>query len=124
MRLKTLLLITAVFFVANAVVALLVPSVQLSPYGLTTGAAERYMAQWAGLGSLVVGLLAFSARNVAGSEARRVVLLTLLGYFIVATALSLAGILLGVMNGLGWVLVVMSMLFGASYGFLLVRQGG
>jgi ABC-type uncharacterized transport system involved in gliding motility auxiliary subunit len=58
MKFKVLLVITAIFFIINSVIALLTPATQLSLYAVTTGAGEKYMGQWGGLGSLTVALLA------------------------------------------------------------------
>lgn len=122
MKLRTLLIITAATYSGSGIVAVLAPSKQLSLYGVAGSPAATFMAQWAGLGSMVVGLLAWSARGLAIPEAKCTVLLTLLVYFIIAAVLSLAGTVSGVMSAVGWVLFIVNVLFaGCSAYFLAAR---
>lgn len=122
MRLKHLLMATAVFSLANALITLPIPAVQLSLYGVTDGAAVRYMAQWAGLGSLAVGLIALMSRSVADQHAQRAVGLALLAYCVVGAGLSVLGTLTAVMSPWGWSLVVLYLLFAAGYVTVLLRS--
>jgi len=120
MKLRPLLVVTAAIYVGSGIVAVLAPSKQLSLYGVAETPAATFMAQWAGLGSIVVGLLAWSARGLGMPEAKRAVLFTLLAYFIVASVLSLAGTVSGVMSGVGWVLFIVNVLFAGCWACFLV----
>lgn len=64
MKLRTLFLITAVFFTINAPIALLSPATQLSLYGVPAGPGASYMAQWAGLGSVAIALMSWLSRDL------------------------------------------------------------
>jgi hypothetical protein len=123
-RLKHLLMATAVFLLGNALITLPMPAVQLSLYGVADGAAARYMAQWAGLGSFAVGLVALMARSVADRHAQRAVGVALLAYYVVGAGLSVLGTLTGVMTPWGWSLVVLYLLFAAGYVTVLLRSPG
>ncbi len=122
MRAKHLFVVTAVLYVPQAVVTLLTPTASLSMYGVVFGAGAAYMAQWAGLGSMVVGLLVWFARDLVPSGGRRVVERTLLAYFLVAGVLSVVGMVSGEMGAAGWALVAINVLFVAAYGFVLARE--
>ena len=122
MKLKNLFVITALFFLINAVVALLVPGTQLSLYGVTSGPGEKYMGQWAGLGSIAIGLLAWFARNVADPDAKRAIIITLLIYFVIGVVISVLGTISGVMSAMGWSLVIIYLLFAAGYAYFLFRK--
>jgi ABC-type uncharacterized transport system involved in gliding motility auxiliary subunit len=122
MKFKVLLVITAIFFIINALIALLIPATQLSLYDVTTGAGEKYMGQWAGLGSMAVALLAWFSRNISDYEASRAIYLTLLIYFIVGLIISITGTISGVMSAMGWSLVIIYLLFATAYAYFLLRH--
>ena len=124
MKLKTLFFITAIFFAINAPIAVVFPAVQLSLYGVSTGPAQNYMAQWAGLGSVVVALVAWFARNLAEGKARDSAALTLLIYFLFSFGISVSGIVSGVMSVIGWPLAGICLLFASGYGYFLLKKPG
>lgn len=124
MKLKTLLLVTAVFFIVNAPIALIFPATQLSLYGMEAGPGVNYMAQWAGLGSAAIALMAWFARGVPESEAKRVVLPTLMIYFTLSLIVSVYGVISGVMSAIGWALAGICLLFAVGYGYLLLEKPG
>lgn len=122
MKIRTLFLITAIFFAINAPIALIFPSIQLSLYGVTPEPGANYMAQWAGLGSVVVALIAWFARDLSDQQARRRIILTLTIYFILGSVISILGAVSGVMNAIGWVLGSICLLFAISYSYLLIKH--
>ena len=122
MKLKTLFIITTAFFIINAPIALLVPGTQLSLYGVTTSPGANYMAQWAGLGSITIALIAWLARNLEDSEARRNIVLTLMIYFILGFVISVFGTITGVMSAMGWSLVLICLLFAIGYAYFLNKK--
>lgn len=122
MKLRLLFIITSAFFIINAPIALLVPWIQLSLYGVATGPGSNHMAQWAGLGSLTVALIAWFARNLTESQERRGIVQTLMIYFIVGLLLSAVGTVSGVMNAMGWSLVAIYFLFASGYAYFLLKK--
>jgi hypothetical protein len=122
MKYKVLLVITAIFFILNSIIALLTPATQLSLYNVTTGAGEKYMGQWGGLGSLAVALLAWFSRNISDYDARKAINLTLLFYFIVGLTISITGTVSGVMSAMGWSLVAIYLVFTIAYSYFLFRN--
>lgn len=124
MNLRRLLLVTAILFASNGVVALTRPAVQLSFYGVIADPGVEYMARWAGLGSLVLGLLSLAARKVTDRKAQRAIVISLMIYFAAGAGISLLGTLSGLMSTMGWLLVVVYLLFAIAYSSLLVREFG
>ena len=120
MRLRHLLTATAVLWVASAAVALAAPAAQLAIYGVADAPGTRYMARWAGLGSLAVGTLAFLLRDVTDARARRAAALGLLVYFGVGALLSALGAATGAVNAAGWPLLAVNVLFAAGYARFLL----
>jgi hypothetical protein len=119
---KLLLLVTAVTWLGNGVVTLVSPTTQLSLYDVEGHAATLHMAQWAGLGSVVVGLLAWFGFRAASPAATRPYIWTLLVYYIVAAALSASGVLAGTVGRIGVVLAVVTGLFAVGYGAALLGR--
>lgn len=122
MKLKTLFTVTAVFFIINSAIAILIPEIQLSLYGVMEGAGANYMAQWAGLGSVVVALMAWFARKFDDLEAQSKIILTLMIYFILAFGVSLLGTISGIMNAIGWSLVVICLFFAVGYSYYFLNN--
>lgn len=115
MNRSTLLRVTAAIYVVSGVAAMVAPTRQLALYGVAANPAALSMAQWAGLGSLVVGLLAWSAQP----GTNRSLLRTLLAYFVVAAGLSLVGTLSGTLSSAGWVLLSFNVFLAGCYTYLL-----
>jgi hypothetical protein len=122
MKLKHLLLITAVIYLINGITSVIYPSLQLSVYNLFSDKELNYMAQWAGLGSVVVGLVAISGMKITDHSAQRQVILTLFIYFAAAALLSLSGSIAGIMGSAGWVLTVFNILFLIGYSYFLFKN--
>jgi hypothetical protein len=122
MKLRTLFSITALFFIINAPIALLIPGRMLSLYGIAPGPGVNHMAQWAGLGSIMIALIAWIARNEPGSQIGRSITLALLIYFILGAAVSLYGTLAGIMSNIGWVLVIIYSIFTLSYSYSFLKN--
>ena len=117
MKLKALLTITALFFMINSAIAIMMPGIQLSLYGVIEDPGANYMAQWAGLGSAVVALTAWFARKFDDPEAQRKIIFTLMIYFILAFGISFLGTISGVMKAIGWSLVLICLFFAVGYSY-------
>jgi cytosine/uracil/thiamine/allantoin permease len=104
MKLKNLLIINAVVLGGSGIGAVLVPAKVLSLYGVTLGPAVILMAQYAGLGSIAIGLVAWFARNVEDSRAQRAIILALLIAYVIGVIISVLGTISGVMK-VGWPVV-------------------
>jgi hypothetical protein len=112
---SNLLRVTAAIYVLSGIAAMVVPARQLALYGVEASPAALSMAQWAGLGSVVVGLLAWSAQP----GTNRSLLRTLLVYFLVAAALSLDGTLSRTLSGAGWLLLAFNLSLAGCYTYVL-----
>jgi len=121
-KIKTLFTITSVFFIINSAIAILMPNVQLSLYGVKTSPGANYMAQWAGLGSVVVALIAWFARKFDEPKVQREIVLVLLIYFILGFVISVLGTTLGIMNAIGWSLAIICLFFVIGYAYFYFRN--
>ena len=79
------------------------------------------MAQWAGLGSVVVALLAWFARDISDYQARRSIIVTLTIYFIIGSVISILGATSGLINLTGLILTIICLLFTVAYSYFLFK---
>lgn len=116
MKLRNLLIINAIVSCASGICAVLIPEPVLSLYGVTSGPAVLLMAQYAGLGSIVIGLIAWLTRNVKDSDAQRAIILTLLIANIIGAIISVLGTISGIMK-VGWPVVGFYLFFALGYAY-------
>lgn len=116
-------------FIANAVVSLsfgagcvLAPQLFLSLFGATLGPAGAQMMQYGGAWLIGLGLLTWLTRDAAGSETGRIIGLALLVAYAVALVVSVRAQLRGVLNLLGWMPVLVQLLFVAGFACLLFAK--
>jgi hypothetical protein len=119
MKLRTFLIINAVIMLCQGAYAMLLPVTVLSQYGVSNGPVESFMAQYAGLGTFVMGLLALFFRNITDHKAQRAVVLTLLSANVIGVIISVLGMISGVIGAMGWVVVVFYLFFVVCYAYFL-----
>jgi hypothetical protein len=125
MKLNTLFTITAVVSLAYAIGLLLLPATLLTMYGVTSGPGEQLMTQLFGVELLAVGLVAWFARNVTDSSARRAILLAFLISQVIGVVVTLMGTLSGGFNAVGWSAVAIYLLLGlGSAYFQFMKPSG
>jgi hypothetical protein len=116
MKLKSLLLLNALVAGASGLCGVLLPEMLLSLAGIAPGSETLLVARFAGLGNLVICLVAWLTRDVSDAEARRAVILVLLIANILGAAISISGILSGVMI-LGWPVAGLYLVFVLGYAY-------
>lgn len=127
MTLRTLLVANAAVSLPFGIGSVLAPHLFLSLFGATLGPAGALMMQYGGAWLIGLGLLTWLARGAAASEAGwaiagRSVVLALLVAYAVALVVSVLGQLAGVLNPLGWLPVLIQLLFVAGFGYLLFAE--
>lgn len=116
MKLRSLLMINAVVLGGSGISAVLVPARVCSLYGVQLGREVIMMAQYAGLGSVAIGLVAWFARNVKDTQAQRAIVLAFLITHVIGIIISVLGTISGVMK-LGWPVIVLYSLFALAYAY-------
>jgi uncharacterized membrane protein len=122
MRLKNLLVITAVIMLCQGTYAMLLPATVLSQYGVSTGPVAIFMARYAGLGTFIMGLLAFFSRGIEDEKAKRAVTLTLVIANAVGVIISAAGMISGVIGATGWVVIGFYLFFVMGYAYFHFKK--
>jgi hypothetical protein len=119
MTYKNIMVIKAVVCLVFGVILVSIPGTLLSFLGaaLNPGGAFTAREYAAALfGNLV---LTWFARNAADSDARRAIILALFVYDAIGFVVSLFTTLSGVLNPLGWFIVVVYLFFTVAFGSLL-----
>jgi SAM-dependent methyltransferase len=116
MTLRKLLVINAIVLGGSGIGAVLVPARVLSLYGVTPNPAAILLAQYAGLGSIAIGLVTWFARNVEDSRAQRAIILALLITYVIGVIISILGTISGVMK-VGWPVVGLYLLLALGYAY-------
>ena len=121
MKFRNLLILNAIFIGISGILALLFPTRVLSLYGVESGPAVQLMAQYAGLGSLAIALVAWFIRDVKDPEAQFAIKLAFLITYIIGAIVSVQGTISGTMK-IGWAVVGLYLLFAIGYAYILILK--
>jgi hypothetical protein len=123
MTFRALLITKAFVCLIFGVFLLAAPSVLFRFLGGTLSAAGMFAAREYGAAMIGTLLLTWLAKDVGASNAKRAILLDLFVYDGIGVIITVAAILSGVLNMLGWGIVVVYLLFTAWSGFVLLGGG-
>jgi len=123
MTFRTLLVTKALVCLFFGVFLLAAPGVLFGFLGGTLNAAGMFTAREYGAALIGTLLLTWLAKDIGASNARRAILLDLLVYDGIGVIITVAAILSGVLNMLGWGIVVAYLLFAVGSGFVLLAGG-
>ena len=122
MSFRTLLIIKAAVCLAFGLFLLFAPVVLLELLGATLNDAGTFTAREYGAALIGTLLLTWFAKNVTARDARGAILLDLLVYDLIGVVVTSTVVLSGVLNVLGWAIVVVYLLFTLGSGYLLVKE--
>ncbi len=117
MKIKTLLIISAIILVVFGFAFVILPGQLLELYGNPVDEPMKYLGQLFGAGHFGLGVLTWSARNSPDNEARRAIALALFIGHGVGFVVALIGQLGEVVNALGWSTVVIYFLISVGFGY-------
>ena len=102
---------------------LFVPGLMMDPMGVTLDETSATFARL--FGSLIISMpvLLFFARKSASSEFKRGVVYCIFTYLLVSTIILLITQLKGLMNPMGWGIVILHFVFMLWFGYYLINQG-
>jgi hypothetical protein len=122
MTFRTLLVIKAIVCLVFAVPFLAAPSLLLRLLGATVCPGGLFTAREYGAALVGTLLLTWFARRVTANDAKGAILLDVLVYDAIGVVLGLYGVLSGVLNVLGWGVVVVYLFFTVGSAYVLVRE--
>jgi hypothetical protein len=114
MKLKTLLIITAIFSIINGISAMIMPEKVGSLFGIESCPSALMAAQLAGLGSTAIALFSWFMRNIEDIKTQHALTLSLLIVNGIGIGLSVMGIISGTMNT-GWPAVAYFIILTIAY---------
>ena len=115
-------------FILNAIVLamfgalfLILPELALTQFGTETYVATLFVARFFGGAVLMAGVLIWLTKDIQDESAQKNMAIILLAASVVGFILSLIGVAsaTAVIRANGWVLLVIHVLFGLSYAYLL-----
>jgi hypothetical protein len=102
---------------------LFVPGLMMGPMGVTLDETSTTFARL--FGSLIISIpvLLFFVRKSGSTEFRRGVVYCIFTYLLLSTILLLITQLKGLMNPMGWGIVILHFVFMLWFGYYLINQG-
>jgi heme A synthase len=117
MKLKNLMVLKACVCLAIGFLLLVFPQTLLGLMGATLGAAGLFTAREYGAALIGSLLLTWYARKAGPSQARRAIILDLFVYDAIGVLNTLYYTISGVLNWLGWGIIVVYLFFTLGYGY-------
>lgn len=119
MNYRILFLINALVAVLLGVGFLIVPSRVLGQFGVDEYAATRLVSQFFGTAMVAIGLLLWFAKDVNEASLQKGMGVAALVGAIAGLAISVVGISTGILRSNGWMAIIVYVLFGLGYVYLL-----
>lgn len=122
MTFRTLLIIKAAVCLVFGAFLLLAPSLLLGLLGAELNDSGTFTAREYGAAVIGTLLLTWFAKDVKATGARGAILLDLLVYDAIGLIVTFLVVLSGVLNTLGWAIVVVYLFFTVGSGYLLFKE--
>jgi len=101
---------------------LFVPGLMIDPMGVTLDETSTTFARLFGSLLISIPVLLFYARKSAGSEFKRGVVYCIFIYLLTSTIILLITQIKGLMNAMGWSIVILHLVFMLWFGYYLINQ--
>jgi hypothetical protein len=121
MSFKNLMIIKALVCLVFGILLLAIPDRLLSIFGATLGDGGMFTAREYGAALFGNLILCWFAKSAGESEARRAIILALFVYDLIAFVMTAITVISGVLNPLGWSIVIFYLFFTLGFGYFLVK---
>jgi len=121
MKFRTMMIIKAVVCLVLGVPIVLSPGLIYSLFGTTLGPGGSMAAQEYGASLLGALMITWFGRSVQPSETRRAIALGYCVYDAIGAVVILLATLSGVVNVLGWSIVLLYLFFTVGFGYFVVK---
>lgn len=122
MKLSTLMLTKSVICFVTGALFVLAPGLLLAIFGVKNlDASLLFMTRLYGSAFILLGVMLWLARNDSGSEALRAIVLAVLIGDGIAFVVALFGQLGDLVNGLGWLMVVLYLFLSLGFGYFYLQ---
>jgi hypothetical protein len=120
---NTLFLVYLIVEVIFGIGFLFIPGLMMEPMGVTLDETSITFARLFGTLIISIPVLLFFVRRSVSTEFRRGVVYSIFTYLLLSTILLLITQLKGLMNPMGWGIVILHFVFMLWFGYYLVNQG-
>jgi len=120
---NTLFLVYLIIEVIFGIGFLFFPGLMMDPMGVTLDETSTTFARLFGSLLISIPVLLFFVRKSASTEFRRGVVYCIFTYLLVSTFILLITQLKGLMNPMGWGIVILHFVFMLWFGYYLINQG-
>jgi hypothetical protein len=118
---KTLFLAYMIVEAIFGIGFLFAPGLLMGPMGVTLDVTSTTFARLLGTLILSIPVLLFFARKSSGTEFKRGVVYSIFIYLLLSTILLLITQLNGLMNNMGWGIVILHFAFMIWFGYYLIK---
>ncbi|MEW6083975.1 MAG: DUF4345 family protein [Chloroflexota bacterium] len=120
---KLLFILNAVVVLVLGLALLFVPEATLTQFGTETRIPELHMARFLGAALATLGLLLWFAKDTADETVQRNMGYAMLGGTVLALFVTILGVAVdGIIRNFGWLVIVIEVVFGLGYVFVLFLQ--
>jgi hypothetical protein len=102
---------------------LFIPDLVMGPMGVTLDETSTTMARMFGSLLLSIPVLVIFARKSSSTEFKRGVMYCVFIYLLTSTIVLLITQINGLMNNMGWSIVILHLVFMLLFGYYLLKQG-
>jgi hypothetical protein len=120
---NTLFIVYLIVEVIFGIGFLFVPGLMMGPMGVTLDETATTFARLLGTLIISIPVLLFFVRKSSSTEFRRGVVYCIFTYLLVSTIILLITQLKGLMNPMGWGIVILHFVFMLWFGYYLINQG-
>jgi len=122
MKFKTMMIIKAVVCLGFGTLLLIVPGFVYSLFGTSLTDGGTYAAREYAAAMFGILMITWFGRNAIESDLRRATILGLTLYDAIGFVISVIAVLSGVMNALGWLIVLLYLFLALGFGYFLVKN--
>jgi hypothetical protein len=123
LAMNTLFLVGMIVEAIFGVGFIFIPDFVMDPMGVTLDETSRTLARLFGTAILSIPVLLFFARKSANIEFKVGAVYCIFTYYLASTVILLITQIKGLMNGMGWSIVVLHLVFLLWSGFYLIKSG-
>jgi len=120
---KTLFLVSMIVEAIFGIGFIFIPGLMMAPMGVTLDETSATFARMFGTAIVSMPVLIFFARKSANTEFKRGAVYLLFTYMFASTIILMITELKGLMNAMGWSIVVLHLVFLIWSGYFLVNPG-
>jgi len=116
------MIIKAVVCLCMGIILLAIPDILISIFGAVLSDGGKFTAREYGAAMSGILFICWLARNTAESEARTAIIVGLFVYDLIGVIITIAAVIAGVLNPLGWLIVLLYLFFTLGFGYFLLKQ--